>query len=105
LADRVLPSSGIRSSMGLNNGPFQAYLVMPAAMLAATPLAGAIVVALVYSLYRFIREFFGSRPALIAAALFASSSWAVIYARRMQAQDMLVPFQVLFFWSAARWLT
>ncbi|GEM_PF-1751446 len=110
LADRVLPSSGIRSSMGLNNGPFQAYLVMPAAMLAATPLAGAIVVALVnslavYVLYRFIREFFGSRPALIAAALFASSSWAVIYARRMQAQDMLVPFQVLFFWSAARWLT
>src|SRR6185437_8984828 len=75
----------------------------------AAPIAGAIAVAAlntaaVYFLYRLIEEFFGRRPALIAALLFAVNSWAIIYARRMQGQDMLVPFQVLFFWSAARWL-
>ncbi|MFI5267303.1 MAG: ArnT family glycosyltransferase [Chloroflexota bacterium] len=110
IASLSLPTSGIRSSIGANNGPFQVYLVMPAAALfSQAPLAGAIVVALlnaaaVYFLYRLIEEFFGRRPALIAALLFAVNSWAIIYARRMQGQDMLVPFQVLFFWSAARWL-
>ncbi|SRR5579884_1309898 len=110
LAAHQLPTSGIRSSIGANNGPFQVYLVMPvAAVFAETPIAGAIIVGLlnaaaVYFLYRFVAEFFGQRPALAAAALFAVNSWAVIYSRRMQGQDMLVPFQVLFFWSAARWL-
>jgi len=110
IAAHTLPASGIRSSIGANNGPFQVYLVMPAAALfGQAPLAGAIVVALlnaaaVYFLYRLVAEPFGRRPALIAALLFAVNSWAIIYARRMQGQDMLVPFQVLFFWSAARWL-
>ncbi|HEX6510779.1 MAG TPA: glycosyltransferase family 39 protein, partial [Chloroflexota bacterium] len=110
LAAQTLPTSGIRSSIGANNGPFQALLVMPAAALfGAAPIAGSILLALlstaaVYFLYRFVAEFFGRRPALIAALLFAVSSWSVIYSRRMQGQDMLVPFQVLFFWSAARWL-
>src|SRR5579862_2316618 len=110
LALRSFPLSGIRSSIGVNNGPAQAYLVLPAARLfGEAPIAGAIVVGLlnaaaVYFLYRFVEEFFGRRPALIAGLLFAVNSWAVIYARRMQAQDMLVPFQMLFFWSATRWL-
>jgi len=110
LAAHALPTSGIRSSIGANNGPGQVLLVMPgAALFRAAPLAGSIIVALVntaavYFLYRLVAEFFGRRPALIAALLFAVSSWAVIYSRRMQGQDMLVPFQVLFFWSAARWL-
>lgn len=110
LSGHGLPTSGIRSSIGANNGPAQVLLVMPgAALFAAAPIAGAVIVALVntvavYFLYRLIDEHFGRRPALIAALLFALSSWSVIYARRMQGQDMLVPFQVLFFWSAARWL-
>jgi 4-amino-4-deoxy-L-arabinose transferase-like glycosyltransferase len=110
VAQHALPDAGIRSSIGTDNGPFQAYLMMPAAALfGRAPIAGAVVVALlnltaVYSLYRFVAEFFGQRPALVAALLFAANSWAVIYSRRMQAQDMLVPFQVLFFWNAARWL-
>lgn len=110
VAGLTLPTSGIRSSIGANNGPFQVYLVMPAAaFFSSAPLAGAALVALVnaaavYFLYRLVAEFFGRRAALIAALLFAVNSWAIIYARRMQGQDMLVPFQVLFFWSAARWL-
>ncbi len=110
IASHTLPTSGIRSSIGANNGPFQVFLVMPAAALfGSAPIAGAMIVAAVnaaavYFLYRLVEEFFGRRPALIAALLFALNSWAVIYSRRMQGQDMLVPFQVLFFWSAARWL-
>ncbi|MDE3074230.1 MAG: hypothetical protein KGJ86_02275 [Chloroflexota bacterium] len=110
LANHQLPMQGIKSSIGIGNGPFQVYLMMlPAAIWPGAPIAGAIFVALVnvagvYAFYRFVHEFFGPRPAWVAALLFAVSSWAVIYARRMQAQDLLVPFQVLFFWNAARWL-
>src|SRR5438270_12724956 len=92
VANGSVPLSGIRSSIGVNNGPFQAYIVMPAAALfGEAPIAGSILVALlntvaVYFLYRFIAEFFGRRPALIAGLLFAVNSWAVIYSRRMQAQ-------------------
>src|SRR5439155_6592756 len=58
-----LPTSGIRSSIGANNGPFQNYLMMPAAWLfGAAPIAGSILVALlntaaVYFLYRLVEEF------------------------------------------------
>ncbi|HEU0167718.1 MAG TPA: glycosyltransferase family 39 protein, partial [Chloroflexota bacterium] len=110
LAQHTLPAAGIRSSIGVGNGPFQVFVVMPAAALfGSAPLAGAVIVGLlnvlgVYMLYRLVAEQYGRRPALIAALLFATSSWAVIYARRMQAQDMLAPFEILFFWNAARWL-
>ncbi|MBV8085023.1 MAG: glycosyltransferase family 39 protein, partial [Chloroflexi bacterium] len=110
LAQHTLPAAGIRSSIGVGNGPFQVFVVMPAAALfGSAPLAGAVVVGLlnvlgVYVLYRLVLEQYGRRPALIAALLYATSSWAVIYARRMQAQDMLAPFEILFFWNAARWL-
>ncbi|MBV9119827.1 MAG: glycosyltransferase family 39 protein, partial [Chloroflexi bacterium] len=104
------PTSGINSSIGVGNGPAQVDLVIPAAALfPGAPIAGAIVVAAVnvagvYFLFRLVDDFFGRRPALIAALLYAVSSWSIIYSRRMQGQDMLAAFEILFFWSAARWL-
>ncbi len=105
----VLPAKGINSTIGTGNGPFQVYLMMPFAALWHAPLAGMIGVALlnvaaVYFTYRLVREHFTRRAALIAAALFAVNSWAVVYSRHLAVQGMLIPFQVLFFWSAARWL-
>ncbi|HLY66082.1 MAG TPA: glycosyltransferase family 39 protein, partial [Chloroflexota bacterium] len=109
VAHHQLPNQGIASTIGVPNGPFQVYLMMPLAAITHAPLAGMILIALlntaaVYFLYRFVAEFFGQRPALIAALLFAVSSWAVIYSRHLAVQGMLIPFQVLFFWSLARWL-
>ena len=109
LATHQLPLQGIKSSIGIGNGPFQVYLMLLPAAVVHSALAGAVAVALlnvvgVWALQRFAREFFGPRPALIAALLFAVNSWAIIFSRRMQAQDLLVPFQILFFWAAARWL-
>ncbi len=109
LAKPDLPLQGIQSSIGIGNGPFQVYLMMLPSAVFNSALAGGILVGLlnvagIYFLYRFAREFFGERPALIASLLFAVNSWAIIFSRRMQAQDLLVPFQILFFWNAARWL-
>ncbi len=109
VTQHTLPAKGIHSTLGTGNGPFQVYLMMPFAAVTHDPLAGMIGVALlnvaaVYFAYRFVREFFGQRSALIAALLFAVNSWSVMYSRHLAVQGMLIPFQVLFFWSAARWL-
>ncbi|HVA25749.1 MAG TPA: glycosyltransferase family 39 protein [Chloroflexota bacterium] len=105
----ILPAKGINSTLGTGNGPFQVYLMMPLAAITKAPIAGAIAVALlntlaVYVVYRFGREFFSERLGLIAALLFAVNSWDVEFSRHMAVQGMLIPFQVLFFWNAARWL-
>ncbi len=105
----ILPAKGINSTLGTGNGPFQVYLMMPLAAIAKAPIAGAIAVALlntlaVYIVYRFGRDFFSERLGLIAALLFAVNSWDVEFSRHLAVQGMLIPFQVLFFWNAARWL-
>jgi hypothetical protein len=109
IAHHRLPDQGIASTIGVPNGPLQVLLMMPFAALTRAPLAGTVFVALVnvaavYFLFRFVDEWFGRRPALIAAALFAVNSWAVVYSRHLAVQGMLIPFQVLFFWRLARWL-
>jgi hypothetical protein len=105
----VLPAKGINSTLGTGNGPWQVYLMMPVAAITHAPIAGTIFIALlntlaVYIVFRFAREFFGERVGLIAALLFAVNSWDVEFSRHLAVQGMLIPFQVLFFWNAARWL-
>jgi dolichyl-phosphate-mannose-protein mannosyltransferase len=105
----VLPAKGINSTLGTGNGPWQVYLMMPLAAVFRAPLAGMVLVALlntlaVYVVYRFCREFFSERIGLLAALLFAVNSWDVEFSRHLAVQGMLIPFQVLFFWNAARWL-
>ncbi len=107
--NQTLPAKGIISTLGASNGPFQVYLMMPVAAATREPLAGMVVVALlnvaaIYFVYRFVREFFGERAALLAGLLFALNSWSVMYSRHLAVQGMLIPFQVLFFWNASRWL-
>ncbi|MFI5269589.1 MAG: glycosyltransferase family 39 protein, partial [Chloroflexota bacterium] len=109
VARHVLPAAGINSTVGASNGPAMVWLLMPFAAVARTPMAGIVGLALlnvaaVYFVYRFVREFFGERPALLAALLFAVNSWALVFSRHIVVQALLIPIQVLFFWSAARWL-
>ncbi|KAB2866041.1 MAG: glycosyltransferase family 39 protein, partial [Anaerolineae bacterium] len=44
--------------------------------------------------WRVARRYFGAEAALVAGLLYAVSPWAVIYSRKIWAQDMLPPFVV-----------
>ena len=105
----VLPAASINSTTGARNGPALVYFLMPFAAISHAPLAGVIGLALlnaagVYFLYRFVREFFGERPAIVAALLLAISPWALMFSRHIVLQGLLIPIQILLFWCAARWL-
>lgn len=104
-----LPQTGMPSSTGLPNGPFQALLLAPFGWLGANPplmtagigLLNVVAAALVYG---FARDFFGRRVALLALLLTAANPWAVVFSRRLWGDDMVAPFAVLILWLLARWL-
>jgi 4-amino-4-deoxy-L-arabinose transferase-like glycosyltransferase len=104
-----VPLTGMHSSIGLSNGPFQALLLAPfgwigadpALMTAGVSMLNVIAVVLVYG---FAREFFGRSVALLAMLLTAVNPWAVVLSRRLWGDDMVAPFAVLALWMLCRWL-
>jgi 4-amino-4-deoxy-L-arabinose transferase-like glycosyltransferase len=89
-----LPTVGLTSSVGALNPPLFVYLMaIPLALrndpLAATAFVGVIAVIAVALTYVVLRPRFGAFVALAAAALFATSPWAVLYGRKIWAQDLL----------------
>ncbi|HEX2173565.1 MAG TPA: hypothetical protein VHL09_14100, partial [Dehalococcoidia bacterium] len=93
---------GLISSLGIANGPIQAYLLLPARLI--EPLVGMIAPYIVVGvfntlgvalLWRFARTYHGPDVALLSAALFAVNPWAVIFARRLWGDDLLAPVVVL----------
>jgi len=100
----ALLTQGMDSSLGLPNGPFQVYLLLPAVALDSSPLApyylvGALNALGVLALWGFARSCWGPRVALAAAALCAVNPVAVVTSRRLLGNDLLAPFTVLLVWS------
>lgn len=109
LEGRMLPLTGISSSVGISNPPAFVYLMsIPIAISRspafATGFIGLLGVFAALLCYRFCDEFFDRRTAQVAALLFAVAPWEVIFSRKMQAQDV-VPFFILLFMGAAYKLT
>jgi len=106
IATRQFPWVGIPSDLGIANGPGQMLPVLPAALLGAPYIAYVLVASLnvlaVAALYRLGRLWGGANLGLAAAAVCATSPWAVIHSRRLWGNDMLAPFAVLF--VTALWL-
>jgi 4-amino-4-deoxy-L-arabinose transferase-like glycosyltransferase len=95
---------GLVSSVGALNPPFFIYLTaIPLAFrddpLAATGFIGALAVVAVGLTYWVLRPRFGALVALVAAALFATGPWAVLYGRKIWAQDALPVFTISLLWS------
>ena len=93
---------GLGSSVGAANPPLAVWLfAIPYAFsrnpLVATGFVAVVGVLTVGGVHLVARRLVGRRAALIAALLFAASPWAVVYARKIWAQDLLPPFTVLFF--------
>ncbi len=101
---RAFPWLGIGSSVGLPNAPMSVYLyALPLFVwkspLAATLFTGALNTASVALAYALARRYWGTRAALISALLYAAAPWAVIYSRKIWAQDLLPLFVVGYIFS------
>lgn len=97
---REFPLLGIGSSVGLRNAPFSVYVVTPPFLLTSDPIfatqyIGALNVLAVGLLYGLARRYYGVTAGLIAAVCLAISPWAVIFSRKLWAQNALMPFIIL----------
>lgn len=97
---QTVPLQGIVSSVGIPNPPTTVYSVVPPFWLSDDPLVstGWVVllnVAGVGLLYAVVARQFGWGVAVVAAVLYALNPWAVMYSRKLWAQDYTVPFLLL----------
>ncbi len=108
LARRVLDgdlvTAGLTSSIGAENPPLFVYLAaIPLTVrddpLMATAFVGGLGIATVILTYFALRPRLGALVALGAAALFATSPWAVLYGRKLWGQSLLPLVAVLLLWS------
>jgi hypothetical protein len=96
---------GIGSSVGFPNFPMSVWLYSIPLFLWKHPysatlfLAGLNTIA-VYACYRLARRYWGETAALVAALFFAVSPWAIIYSRKIWAQNLLPLFVLLYIGSA-----
>ncbi len=98
---RFVPTAGLTSSVGLPNPPLFVYLIaMPLAVvrspLAAVTFVAATNVAAVWLCYVAGTRFFSRFVGIASAALFALAPWAVVFSRKIWAQDVLPVFTGLF---------
>lgn len=99
-----IPGAGLVSSVGVSNPPLFIYLITPIFALSANPaivsggiaLLGIVAVAVCWHVGR---TYYGAVAGLVAAAMFAASPWAVLYSRKIWAQDFLPIFATLTIWA------
>jgi len=98
------PATGMRSSQGILNAPLFNYFMalfwaLTGAVASATGMVGLFNAAALVPFYRWCRALFAPRVALLALGAAALSPFAIIYSRKLWAQDLLFPFLVLLMWG------
>ncbi|HUI05715.1 MAG TPA: hypothetical protein VL486_01785 [Verrucomicrobiae bacterium] len=89
-----LPAAGLMSSVGVTNPPLFIYLLIPLFAICTDPVCVSCCIAVlglsaVAICWWVGHKYYGSLAGLVAAALFAVSPWAVIYSRKIWAQDFV----------------
>jgi 4-amino-4-deoxy-L-arabinose transferase-like glycosyltransferase len=105
----IPPVRGMGSSLGIDNPPLTIYLMSLPVLLSRDPLIATGFVALlnvigVGGCYWLGKRYWGVGTGLVAATLLAVSPWAVFYSRKVWAQNLLLPFVILFFALLLRWM-
>ena len=100
LAGGPFPLTGMPSSVGVPNAPASVYVIaLPYALggdaLAATLFVTGLNVAGVGLLWLIAYRYFGFIPALVAGLAYALNPWALLYSRKIWAQDFHTPFVLL----------
>ncbi len=104
----IPPTHGMSSSIGVDNPPLAVYLIAAPVLVSRDPLFITAFVALlnvigIWGCYQLGRRFWSANVGLIAALMLATSPWAIFYSRKVWAQDLLLPFVVLFFYLLMAW--
>jgi 4-amino-4-deoxy-L-arabinose transferase-like glycosyltransferase len=102
VSGKGIPLTGMPSSVGVPNSPVSVYIMaLPYAVTdnpqAATLFIAALNVLGVGILWLIARRYFGRATALAAGLVYAVSPWAVLYSRKIWAQDFHTPFLLLAF--------
>jgi len=100
LSGQGLPTHSIASSVGVYNPPILIYLLLMPGLFSSDPIwltqfIALLNVAAIFLCYWFGRKIWNDRVGLIAAVLFATSPWAVIYSRKIWAPDCMPIFSLL----------
>jgi hypothetical protein len=100
-----LPTSGLMSSVGISNPPLFIWLMIPMFFITSNiaTVCGMISVlglAAVVATWWIGRKYYSPVTGLVAAALFATAPWAVIYSRKIWAQDFVPVFATATIWAA-----
>jgi 4-amino-4-deoxy-L-arabinose transferase-like glycosyltransferase len=96
---KSFPLLGIVSSVGIPNSPVSVYLLaLPYALtsspVVATQFIGLLNLIALLLVAVLVRRYYGDAASLLATLLYAVSPWAIIYSRKIWAQDMLPPFVI-----------
>ena len=107
-AGQNIPLRGIGASIGIPNFPLSAWLyAFPLAFwkhpYAATLFTGLLNTAAVFACWWVARRYWGARTGILAAFFFAVSPWAIIYSRKIWAQNLLPLFVIA--WAISAFLT
>lgn len=99
-----LPLAGLMSSVGVTNPPLFAYLLIPMFAISPNPafVSGCIALlglAAVVITWHVGRKYYGPMAGLVAGLFFAVSPWAVIYSRKIWAQDFVPLFATATIWA------
>jgi hypothetical protein len=86
--------AGLMSSVGVTNPPLFIYVLAPIVAVTGNPVGIGVAIALlniaaIVICFFIGKLFYNERVGLLAAALFAVSPWAVIYSRKIWAQDFV----------------
>ncbi len=105
LAQEIITSeqwhwTGIISSTGIPNSPMSVYMLLPAFAISLHPLIAILGIMLwnvagVALLWKIAYRYFGRWAAFFAGITYAVSPWAILYSRKLWAQDYHTPFILL----------
>jgi len=102
--DLLLPLVGTKSAGGIAEPPGMSLIVAFPLLLGRDPrivsaFLSLLNVAAVLGCYRLARRYYGLRPAVISATLFAVNPWAVFLSREISSASVLAPLSVLFLYG------
>jgi hypothetical protein len=99
----TLTPLGLMSSLGVHNPPLFIYLLLPLSFVSTHPLFLAVTIAFLNSLligflYWLLRPHYPKGIVFSQALILATSPWAIIFSRKIWAQDLILLFAVPIFY-------
>lgn len=96
LFSHPLPPGASVSSVGVLNPPLFLYLLFPFVLISYDPqfisaAIGFLNALSIAAFYLIIKRYFDKKTALFSSLLFATAPWAIIFSRKIWAQDFILP--------------